>query len=83
MHSMKKFTSNLLFRICLAIALGISLGACIVPSSMGAPHAIVRFFNTFGALFDQLIKFIVPLIILGFVTPAIAETGRGAGQSPS
>lgn len=28
--------------------------------------------NTFAALFDQFIKFMVPLIIVGLVTPAIA-----------
>lgn len=70
---MKKFKFGLLSRIILAIVLGIGLG-CFMPP------AAVRASNTFSAIFDQLIKFIVPLIIVGFVTPAIAETGRGAGR---
>ena len=59
----------------MAIALGILLG-------MVAPTAAVRAVNTFAALFDQFIKFMMPLIIVGLVTPAFAETGRGAGKIP-
>ncbi|MCQ2390395.1 MAG: dicarboxylate/amino acid:cation symporter [Kiritimatiellae bacterium] len=70
---MKKFRFGLLSRIVLAIILGIALGNF-------SPAVVVRVFNTFSALFDQLIKFIVPLIIIGFLTPAIAETGKGAGR---
>ena len=70
---MKKVRFGLLARIVLAIVLGIALG-CV------APAPAVRGMNTFSAIFDQLIKFIVPLIIIGFVTPAIADTGRGAGR---
>ena len=36
--------------------------------------------NTVVALIGQFIKFLVPLIIVGLVAPAIAETGRGAGK---
>ena len=70
---MKKFQLGLLSRIVLAIVLGVALGHF-------APASAVRATNTFSSIFDQLIKFIVPLIIIGFVTPAIAETGRGAGR---
>ena len=73
LNHMKKVKLGLLVRIVLAIVLGIALGRF-------APAAVVRGMNTFSAIFDQLIKFIVPLIIIGFVTPAIAETGRGAGR---
>lgn len=44
------------------------------------PAPVVRGVNTFTAIFDQFIKFMVPLIILGLVAPAIAETGHGAGR---
>ena len=64
---------GLLPRIIVAIVLGIALGSF-------APVCVVRGVNTFSALFDQFIKFMVPLIILGLVAPAIAETGRGAGR---
>lgn len=44
------------------------------------PDWCVRMFNTFNSVFDQLLRFIIPLIIVGLVTPAIAEVGKGAGK---
>ena len=70
---MKKFKFGLLPKIAIAIVLGISIGAF-------APVPFVRIVNTFATIFDQFIKFMVPLIIIGLVAPAIAETGRGAGK---
>lgn len=70
---MKKFRIGLIPRIVIAIALGVALGGVL-------PDACIRLANTFNAVFDQFLKFMVPLIILGLVTPAIAETGRGAGR---
>ena len=70
---MKKFEFGLLPRIALGILLGLALGSFV-------PVQLVRGVNTFTAVFDQFIKFMVPLIIIGLVAPAIAETGRGAGK---
>ena len=70
---MKIIKIGLLPRIAIAIVLGIALGAFV-------PAPLVRGMNTFAAIFDQFIKFMVPLIILGLVAPAIAETGHGAGK---
>lgn len=70
---MKKMKFGLLPQIALAIILGIALGSF-------APAYAVRGVNTVTAVFDQFIKFMVPLIIIGLVAPAIAETGRGAGR---
>ena len=70
---MKKIRFGLLPQIAVAIVLGISIGGFVT-----APF--VRGVNTFTAVFDQFIKFMVPLIIIGLVAPAIAETGRGAGK---
>jgi Na+/H+-dicarboxylate symporter len=70
---MKSIKIGLLPRIAIAIVLGIALGAFV-------PAPVVRGMNTFVAVFDQFIKFMVPLIILGLVAPAIAETGHGAGK---
>ena len=70
---MKKIKFGLLPRIAVAIILGIAIGGFV-------PAQIVRGVNTFTAVFDQFIKFMVPLIIVGLVAPAIAETGRGAGK---
>lgn len=40
----------------------------------------VRLFQTFNALFSQFLGFIIPLLIIGLVTPAIAGIGKGAGR---
>lgn len=63
----------LLLRILIAITLGVILG-------LVAPDWCVRLMNTFNGLFDQLLKFLIPLIILGLVAPAIADVGKGAGR---
>lgn len=70
---MKKAKFGLLSRVVLAIVLGIALGSFV-------PAPFVRGVNTVVALIGQFIKFLVPLIIVGLVAPAIAETGRGAGK---
>ena len=70
---MKKIRFGLLSRVALAIVLGVALGSFV-------PAPVVRGVNTVVALVDQFIKFMVPLIIVGLVAPAIAETGRGAGK---
>lgn len=44
------------------------------------PHFGVRIMNTFCGLFDQFLRFLIPLIIVGLVTPAIAEVGQRAGK---
>ncbi|MGN0235326.1 MAG: dicarboxylate/amino acid:cation symporter [Paludibacteraceae bacterium] len=63
----------LLARVLIAIALGIVFGLFM-------PAWGVRIFTTFNALFDQLLHFLIPLIILGLVTPAIADLGKGASR---
>jgi Na+/H+-dicarboxylate symporter len=70
---MKKTNFGLLPRIAVAIILGIAIGGFV-------PAEIVRGVNTFTSVYDQFIKFMVPLIIVGLVAPAIAETGHGAGK---
>jgi len=63
----------LLVKIIAAIALGAVGG-------MFAPDFIVRALNTFCSIFSQLLGFMIPLIIIGLVTPAIARVGQGAGK---
>ncbi len=69
----RKFKVNLLFKILIAIALGIGCGYFF-------PEWLGRLFATFNAVFSQLLGFLIPLIILGFVAPAIADIGRNAGK---
>lgn len=70
---MKRITSSLLFRVIVAIALGIVLGQFL-------PESISRIFATFNGLFDQILKFVIPLIIVGLIVPAIAKLGDTAGR---
>lgn len=75
---MKRFTQKfksipLLVKIIVAIAAGALLG-------LVAPEVVVRVMNTFCNLFSQLLGFMIPLIIVGLVTPAIARVGKGAGR---
>lgn len=70
---MKKIKLSLFVKVLIAIALGAAAG-------MIAPDWLVRLFKTFNVLFAQLLKFIVPLLVLGLVTPAIYGLGKGAGK---
>ena len=63
----------LLAKIITGIVLGIALGLI-------APDWAARAMNTFSSLVDQILRFFIPLIIIGLVTPAIAEVGTKAGK---
>ena len=69
----KKIKLSLFVKVLIAIACGALLG-------LVAPEVLVRILKTFNVLFAQLLKFIVPLLVLGLVTPAIANVGKGAGK---
>lgn len=78
--SMKQFfqfstlrKAPLLLRIVVAIFLGIVLG-------MVLPLWAVRMMATFSQLFSNFLQFLIPFIIIGLVTPAIADIGKGAGR---
>lgn len=66
-------------RIIIAILSGVALGWLFMRCG-AAGEAGVRVLKTFNVLFAQVLKFIVPLLILGLVTPAIANAGKGAGK---
>ncbi|WP_080875069.1 dicarboxylate/amino acid:cation symporter [Oceanobacillus timonensis] len=68
---MKRF--GLLFRIIIAIALGIIVGII-------ANDWFIRLFATFNDIFGGFLSFIIPLIILGFIAPGIGYMGKGAGK---
>ena len=69
----RKIKMSLFLRVLIAIACGALLGLVV-------PDVLVRIFKTFNALFSQCLKFIIPLLVLGLVTPAIAGMGRRAGK---
>lgn len=70
---MKRLFSHLLFKVALAIVLGIVFGLFL-------PESINRVFTTFNAFFGQFLNFAIPLIIMGLIMPAISDLGKGAGK---
>ncbi|MCR5752742.1 MAG: dicarboxylate/amino acid:cation symporter [Kiritimatiellae bacterium] len=76
---MKQKKLGMFGRIVIAIATGVALGFLFAKCG-AAGDVAMRVLKTFNVLFAQLLKFIVPLLILGFVTPAIADAGKGAGK---
>lgn len=68
-----KILNNLLFRVFVAILIGIVVG-------LYAPLWLNRSFVTFNKLFGSFLGFSIPLIIMGLVMPAIAELGKNAGK---
>ena len=70
---MKMNRLPLLLRIVIAIFLGIVLGRIM-------PLWLLSVFTTFNAVFSSWLKFLIPLIIVGLVMPAIADIGKSAGR---
>ena len=69
----KKIRIGLLPRVIIAILLGLFLGYYL-------PAPAVRAFLTFNSIFSQFLGFMIPLIIIGLVAPAIAGIGKEAGK---
>nr|WP_311153138.1 dicarboxylate/amino acid:cation symporter [uncultured Actinomyces sp.] len=72
--------SGILVWVLAAIILALVLGSTRIGGSPLVPQAVGRIFATFSGLFSQFLSFSIPLIIIGLVTPAIADLGRGAGR---
>ena len=71
---MPKFKKpNLLILIIAAIITGIVCGWFF-------NETLTRVFVTFNSIFSNFLGFSIPLIILGFVAPAIADLGKNAGK---
>ncbi|MBR5685541.1 MAG: dicarboxylate/amino acid:cation symporter [Muribaculaceae bacterium] len=70
---MKLSKIGLLPRIIIAIILGVLCGLFF-------PEWAVRCFVTFNSIFSHFLSFLIPLIIMGLVTPAISDIGKGAGK---
>jgi len=70
---MKSKQIGIFWKIVIAILCGVAFGYVL-------PEWGVRIFKTFNVFFAQVLKFIVPMLILGLVTPAIAGVGKGAGR---
>jgi len=70
---MKTKKTSLVKWILVGIACGVLLGVVL-------PDCGIRALNTFRGVFLDFVKFLVPLIILTSMIPAIAESGKGAGR---
>lgn len=79
---MRKFLeqSGILIWVLVAIVLALVLGSVTIGDSHIMPSALGDVFVTFSTIFGQFLSFSIPLIIIGLVTPAIADLGKGAGH---
>ncbi|MGY3186518.1 dicarboxylate/amino acid:cation symporter [Lysinibacillus sp. TE18511] len=68
-----KLKLGLLAKIVIAILLAVILGNFV-------SEPFVRIFATFNGLFGNFLNFVVPLIIIGFIAPGIAQLGKGSGK---
>lgn len=64
---------GLLPRVIIAMAIGVGIG-------MICPEWLSRLMVTFNGIFSSYLGFLIPLIIIGFVTPAIIDIGNRAGR---
>ena len=69
---------GLLPRLVIAIALGLLVGTLARRANL---PVIIRIGATFNSIFGSFLSFCIPLIIIGFVVPGIADLGSGAGKT--
>ena len=74
MEEKKKFKLGLLPKLIIAIIIGILFGQFL-------PEGFCRFVVTLSSFFSQFLSFIIPLMILAYVTMGIANLKSGAGQA--
>ena len=68
---------SLIKRIFFAIILGILIGLGCSYINLDIP---VRILMTFNSIFGNLLSFLIPLIIVGFIVPGIASLGNKSGK---
>lgn len=69
----KGFFNSLVFKLAVGIVAGIFVG-------MYANEAVISIIIAIRKIFGDLIGYVVPLIILGFITPAIVSLKNSAGK---
>ena len=69
----KKFKMGLVPKLILAIIIGILFGQFL-------PEGFCRLVVTLSGFFSNFLKFIIPLMILAYVTMGIADLSQGAGK---
>lgn len=73
MKKESKFLDSLLVKLVLGILAGLLIGSA-------ANEAVILVIHTIKSIFGDIISYIVPLIILGFITPAIVSLKDNAGK---
>lgn len=69
----KAFKLGLVPKLIIAILVGILIGQFL-------PEGFCRFIVTLSGLFSTFLKFVIPLMILAYVTMGIADLSQGAGK---
>ncbi len=69
----KSFKLGLVPKLIIAIIIGILVGQFL-------PEPVVRLLVTLSGLFSTFLKFVIPLMILAYVTMGIADLSQGAGK---
>lgn len=69
----KAFKLGLVPKLIIAIIIGILIGQFL-------PEGFCRFVVTLSGLFSTFLKFVIPLMILAYVTMGIADLSQGAGK---
>lgn len=70
---MKKIGSSLIFKLLIAVVIGIFIGLI-------SNETVMNFFVTIKHILSQIIFFCVPLIIIGFIAPSIAKLKSNASK---
>lgn len=70
---MKNFLNSLVFRLLLAVAIGIVIGL-VAPESLMSLVVVVKY------ILGQIIFFMIPLVIIGFIAPSIAQLKSNASK---
>ena len=76
----KKKKLDLLPKLLIAIVLGLVIGT-ICQKIGSAGELIIQIGATYNSIFGNFLNFCIPLIIIGFVVPGIADLGTGAGKT--
>lgn len=69
----KKFKLGLVPKLIIAIIIGILIGQFL-------PEPVCRAVVTLSGIFSTFLKFVIPLMILAYVTMGIADLSQGAGK---
>ena len=72
-YIMKKHEIGLVPKLIIAIVIGILIGQFL-------PESVCRFVVTLSGIFGSFLKFVIPLMILAYVTMGIADLSQGAGK---